>query len=113
MSDQQRPPIETPPNLPRGGSSVERPGARPGAWVTLHLHYPSGQERAVLGWLVGSELGQYKLTKFVTEKDANDGVQQGYERTIHNGAWLINPMYVWMIEHEQEAPAPGFRPIQF
>lgn len=107
MSDQQTEQQMRPPS----------PSASRGAWVTLHLHFPSGQERAVLGYLVGSEGGQYKLTKFVTEQDGrmdtHNGPLDGKITTVHDGVWLINPMYVWMVEHEQTVPVPGFRPIEY
>jgi len=107
MEQGQRPQTTGMPMNPlRGGSNV-------GAWVTLHLHFPSGQERQVLGWLVGSEAGQYKLTKLVTEQETNDGVRPGFKRVIHDGVWLVNPFHVWMVEHEQEAPTPGFRPMGY
>lgn len=81
--------------------------------MTLHLHFASGEEKRLVGWLVGAESGQYKLTKLVTERPANDGVVPGMERTIHDGVWLVSPAYVWMVEHEQEAPLPGFCPLAY
>lgn len=80
-----------------------------GAWVTLHLHYPSGQDRTILGYLIGTEGGQYKLTKLVTQAQGYEGSSVGTMTSIHSGVWLVNPVYVWMVEHEQEAPREGFQ----